>query len=141
MRDEDTLSVSLSLSKLVFGLYRRTLPTYNESNRYIFSLTGRRASTLIIYNRNLPIMEPRVFFVNEERPVRRDTLHFRWKWTPMRRRCDADARCQWTPPISADSNWTANGRRCDADADADTDATHKANGRNGFYPPRGALMI
>ena len=81
-------------------------------------------------------MEPRVFFVNEERPVRRDTLR------PMAMDAtDADARCQWTPPTSADSNWTANGRRCDADADADTDATHKANGRNGFYPPRGALMI
>ena len=93
-----------------------------------------------LYNRNLPIMEPRVFFVNEERPVRRDTLHFRCR-RRCRRRCDADARCQWTPPTSADSNWTANGRRCDADADADTDATHKANGRNGFYPPRGALMI
>ena len=29
-------SLSLSLSKLVFGHYRRTLPTYNESNRYIY---------------------------------------------------------------------------------------------------------
>ena len=39
MRDEDTLSLFLSLS---------LSPTYNESNRYIFSLTGRRASTLYI---------------------------------------------------------------------------------------------
>ena len=55
MRDEDTLSVSLSLSKLdnnnsIDVLYRRTM---NRIGIYIFSLTGRRASTLIIYNRNL----------------------------------------------------------------------------------------